>query len=210
MSEPKWTDIVIAMAAITTPLVVAGFGWALTRRQSRNELLLGARIDYYRQLAPELNRLMTYMLFIGSWRDVTPPQIIEVKRKLDAAFFVAAPLFSEQVGGAYQRFMSSCFTTFGAWGADAKIRSSPYRRRRHWRGAAPWDPAWNACFELDEAEPVTSDDLRAVRTSHDDLVAALVRDLSMNRAREAYTTAHVVSNAGAQIRTVAGASEHES
>jgi hypothetical protein len=54
----SWTDAVTAVGTALTPAVVAGLAYVLTRSQSRSEELLRTRLDYYRELAPELNRLM--------------------------------------------------------------------------------------------------------------------------------------------------------
>ena len=205
VAEPTWTEILTALGAVATPIVVIVFGAILTRRQSRNELLLKARIEYYRELAPDLNRLMTYMMFIGTWRDVSPPDVVALKRRLDAAFYVAAPLFSEAVMDRYQRYMSHCFKSFGLWGRDALIRSSAYRRRQSWQGSQPWDTRWDRLFELRDEEPVERASLETLKRAHDDLIAALVLDLNMNRARSEYTSTRVVGNAGGQVRTLNGA-----
>lgn len=206
MSEVNWTDVVSAVSAAATPIIVAIFGWVLTRRQSRSELLLKARIDYYREIMPDLNRLMTYMMFIGTWRDLSPLEAISLKRRLDASFYVAAPLFSPPVTSAYEVFMKQCFVPFGEWGADALIRSSPYRRRVSWKAADPWDPDWGRLFELHEDEAIEAAALETLRTAYDSLVSALVTDLNINRARGEYTNAHVLENARGPLKTVEGTS----
>lgn len=206
MSEWNWTDAVTALSAAATPIVVAIFGWILTRRQSRSELLLNARIEYYREIAPDLNQLMTYLMFIGAWRDMSPEEIIQLKRRLDAKFHVAAPLFSRPVTTAYEKFMERCFVPYGQWGADALIKSSPYQRHSHWRGNIPWNADWDRLFELHEDQPIERDTLTELRSSYDSLISALVTDLNINRARGAYTSARVVANAHKPYKTVEGAS----
>lgn len=206
MSEVNWTDVVSAVSAAATPIIVAVFGWLLTRRQSRSELLLKARIDYYRDIMPDLNRLMTYMMFIGAWRDMTPLEVISLKRRLDACFYVAAPLFSPPVTRAYEVFMKQCFVPFGQWGADALIRSSPYRRRVSWNATDPWDPEWGRLFELQEDEAIEAAALETLRSAYDALVSALVTDLNINRARGEYTNTRVLENARGPLKTVEGAS----
>lgn len=206
---PNWTEILTALGAISTPIVVIIFGAILTRRQSRNELLLKARIDYYQKLAPDLNRLMTYMMFIGTWRDVSPPEIVALKRRLDESFYVAAPLFSETVVKRYKRYIDCCYKTFGRWGSDALIRSSAYRRRQSWKGPGAWDKNWDRLFELRDEEPVEEATLETLKRTHDDLIAALVLDLNMNRARGEYTSTRVVGNASSVVRTLGGAGATE-
>lgn len=198
VGDPNWTDVVAAISGILTPALVAVFGVIIARRQSRSQLLQQARFDYYELLAPDLNRLMCYMTFIGTWRDDSPEEIVALKRRLDSSFHVGAPLFSKEVTSAYRNLMDLTFSTFGNWGQDAVIRSGAYRRRKAWRRAdLPWDPQWQSMFKLRESETISADALTAYRRAYDGLLKCLVVDLSITRARKQYTTPDVSYNASA-------------
>ena len=199
MNSPKWTDIVVAFSSALTPLVVAVLAYVLTRNQSRSEELLRARIDYYRVLVPDLNRLMCYMTFIGGWRDLSPPDILTLKRRLDENFNYAAPLFSKKVSQAYQELMDDTFVTFGRWGQDARIKSNPFRRRVAWQGKGKdeWQPEWEDYFTMPESSPISGESLQQYRGKYDTLIAAAVGDLDLTRARARYTTDLVAMNANA-------------
>lgn len=201
MSEPSVVDLLVAASAVITPLLVVFFGAILTHRQSRNRLLLEARFEYYKDLAPDLNRLMCYLTYIGEWRDISPPEVVYLKRKIDKVFYVAAPLFSKQVGQRYRELMDLSFRTFGFWGQDARILSGPGRRRESWVRADPWVKEWDDYFALREDEVITPESLRAYRLAYDKLVAALVTDLSLSRARPEYTTPSVSLNASTTRNT---------
>ncbi len=188
MSDVTWTEGLSAVGSIATPLVVVVFGVLFSRRQSRNDELLRARIRYYEELAPDVNTLMCYMTFIGPWRDLAPADIVDLKRRLDARFFCAAPLFSDPIRSAYENLMSECFSTFSRWGEDAQIRSGPYRRREAWRGKSAWTSSWDQMFTKGESDPISAQEQTSIREAHDRLVAALVRDLDLTRARSEYTT----------------------
>lgn len=150
---------------------------------------------YYKVLLPDLNQLMCYMTFIGSWRDQSPLDVIDLKRRLDRTFFCAAPLFSSDVMAAYHDLMTRSFQTFGRWGDDAHILTNAYRRRQSWRQTPHWDPAWDQLFELDDSATISGDDLMKYRNTYDSLVASIVRDLDISRARSRYTTDNVSLNA---------------
>ncbi|MFE6965497.1 hypothetical protein ACFVAJ_10300 [Agromyces sp. NPDC057679] len=198
MDATNWTDALIAIGGIATPIVVAIFGFVIAHRQSRSKLLQEARFEYYKQLAPDLNRLMCYITFIGRWRDESPIDIVELKRRLDSNFHVAVPLFSKEVSDAYRKLLDLSFATFGYWGRDARIRSSAYRRRQSWiRQDVAWKPTWDELFAIQDAEVITGESLTAYRHAYDDLISKLVADLSITRARQEYTTANVSYNAGA-------------
>ena len=193
--------MISAIGSIATPLVVVGLGLMVSRRQSRNDELLKTRIDYYRILAPDLNTLMCYVTFIGTWRDHSPVEIIRLKRTLDQNFYCAAPLFSDPVRDAYTGFEKACFKRFGPWGEDAQIKSGAYRRREAWRSAdIAWSPEWDRMFEKKDKDSISSAELESTRKKHDLLIAALVRDLDLTRARSEYTTNLVSLNAHAPRR----------
>jgi hypothetical protein len=200
MAGPAWTDVVQAIGAILTPIVVAGLAYSFTRSQSRSDELLKVRLDYYKLVAPDLNRLMCYMTFIGTWRDQSPVDVINLKRRIDQNFYCAAPLFSPQVMSAYEALMNLSFATFSDWGSDARLLSNAYRRRQAWRATAAWDPKWDRYFAMDDATTISARDLRNYRDAYDSLIASLVRDLDINRARARYTTDQVSLNAHAPRR----------
>ena len=172
------------------PVVVAALAFVLTRNQSRSGELLRTRLDYYRLIAPDLNRLMCYMTFIGNWRDKSPANIIDLKRRLDENFHCAAPLFSPGVLAAYDRLMDLSFATFGNWEEDARIKSSAFRRRQAWlvNSTDDWAPTWSSYFTLDDSAVISADTLSQYRRCYDELIAATVRDLDLTRARAQYTT----------------------
>ncbi len=186
-----------AIGALATPLVVLVLGYMFTKKQSRSEGLLNARFEYYERLAPQLNTLMCYMTFIGDWNRHSPDQVVKLKRSLDRQFYCALPLFSSPVGEAYRSFMNSCFQTFNAWGKEPLINSSAYRRREAWNAAAGWESHWDGMFLKGDRDVITSEELMRLRQKHDAIIAAIVRDLDMTRARSQYTSGSVVLTAHA-------------
>ena len=197
MSDLSWVDYLQGISAVVTPLTVAGLGYFFARWQSRNHELVAARLQDYRRLVPNLNALMCYMTFIGDWKSLNPPQVVALKRRLDADFFCAAPLFSAEVQNAYGEFMDRCFTTFNTWGTDAQLLTSAYRRRG---AGVPWQADWDRHFAYDDPHAIPASELTSIRTTYDALVASLVHDLDITRAREKYTSDLVSLNAHAPRR----------
>jgi hypothetical protein len=200
VAEVTWTAALSAIGAVTTPFAVAGIGFLLSRqlkrieaRQWRNQELIAARLGYYREIAEPLNDLMCYFTFIGSWKEWSPPEIIEIKRSLDKTFHTLVPFFSVEVANAYESFMGRCFKTFGRRGADARFNTS-YRRRQS-VGNQPWQAEWNALFMYSTADPMPDEEIVGFRDSYNDLLARLVGDIELTDARTNYATAQVVLNA---------------
>lgn len=99
-----WAAALSALGSVITPFVVAAIGFLLSRqikrveaRQWRNQELIAARLGYYREIAEPLNDLMCYFTFIGTWKELSPPQVIDRKRSLDRTFHTLAPFFSVEV-----------------------------------------------------------------------------------------------------------------
>ena len=44
---------------------------------------------------------MCYLTFVGRWKQLTPPDVIALKRDLDRFFYPVAPLFSTPTAAAY-------------------------------------------------------------------------------------------------------------
>lgn len=197
MNQLTWVDYAQGVGAVLTPLLAAWLIYTLNRRQSRSHELLTARLTYYRQIVPDLNSLMCYFTFIGDWKLLAPTDVISTKRRLDKAMFCAAPLFSPAVLTAYDAFMRKSFDTFNDWGQDALLLTSAYRRRPV---LPTWDTDWDRMFKYSDERAIPAEELTQLRAAYDGILAALVRDIDITRARTDYTKAKVSLNAHAPRR----------
>ena len=73
---------VTALGTLAVPVVVAvmaaRFNGQLKRSEAnqwRNQELIKARLEYYRQLVPKLNDLLCFFDYIGAWQELTPPAL---------------------------------------------------------------------------------------------------------------------------------------
>ncbi|WP_432572176.1 hypothetical protein [Kineococcus sp. SYSU DK005] len=199
MSIDTVLSAVNALGAVAVPVVLAVVAHRLQRRASERDertarlrQLAEVRTEHFRVIAPELNDLFAYFCFIGGWKSWSPPAIIEKKRSLDRAFFSVAPLFSPEARSAYATFMDACFETWGPWGADARLRTSPERHQQVWGGK--WDTAWNAMFSPSARRGVSEQDLAGVRKAYDLLLGRLATDIRLE-PQDAYVGAEVERNA---------------
>jgi hypothetical protein len=136
---------------------------------------------------------MCYLTFIGRWKDLTPLEVIKIKRDMDRLFFSFAPLFSQQALDAYRDFSGACFSPYSGWSMDAQIRSGFVRRREAQPDA--WDPKWEKLFTLKENEDVSREDLAVVRDQYNRLLAILAEDIELSEPRTRYATHNLVDNA---------------
>src|SRR6516165_6615661 len=142
-----------ALGALAVPVVVAVMAARFNRQlkrweanQWRNQELIKARLEYYRQLVPKLNDLLCFFDYLGAWQDLTPPAVLGLKRLVDKEFHCAKPLFSDAVEEAYYVFMDLCFATFGGMGTSAKFRTG-FGHRRDALGPQ-WSADWESMFTL--------------------------------------------------------------
>lgn len=180
-SSPLWNSLEIAklVASILTPLMVTVFGILIHRLTKRieshewlNQKVVEKRLAVYDELAPLLNDLLCYFTYIGTWKERRPPEIVDLKRDLDRRAHVAAPLFSPAFINAYNQFIGCCFDTYQGWGADAKLKTDPSRRRDAF--GAGWKAEWNDCFAGVPCPP------QAIRTVYQGMMSVFTKEFGLD------------------------------
>lgn len=174
-------QLISTLAAIAVPIVVAVVGYRLNQRlklweasQWRNQELIKARLQYFDRLAPMLNDLMCYFTYIGRWKELTPPDVIAIKREADRLFLSVAPLFSQRAVDEYQEFSRLCFAMGSGWGLDARLRTG-FTTRREAPAGVPWRAEWEQLFVPADEIPKE----KAFKDGYDRLLAALVEDIEL-------------------------------
>jgi hypothetical protein len=148
-------EVIKLIVGILTPLSVAAFGWFISRRLKRFELvqwtnqkLIEKRLALYDSVAPLLNQLLCFYTWVGHWKDISQSDVIKAKRELDKPFNIYRHLFDDDVYGAYHAYIHALFETHTGAGRDAKIRSHIRSvdgdRTRHC--TYTWNPMWSERF----------------------------------------------------------------
>lgn len=156
-----WNSLEITklVASILTPFTIAVLGiyiHRITRRfedaQWRSQKLIEKRIAIYDDLAPLFNDLLCYFTYVGCWKELSPIDIISLKRKLDRNIYLAAPLFTVNFFHACKSFQDLCFQTYGGWGTDARLRTKWGRRKE---ARSEWHEDWEKyyCKPQDVTDP---------------------------------------------------------
>lgn len=171
-----WNSLEVAklVVAAATPVFVVIVGFWLNRRlksleqaQWSQQKIIERRIRAYDELAKPLNQVLCFFCYVGTWKEMTPPDLVRIKRELDQTAHISAPLFDKNFLGYYNQLIDTCFSTFGAWGDDAKLKTLPDRREQV--AGADWESQWAACFtgRDDASEP------EVVRDAYAQLMAYL-------------------------------------
>jgi hypothetical protein len=178
VNQATWNSLEVAKLVVgaLTPVFVAAVGFWLNRRlkaleqaQWAHQKVVERRIHAYDQLAKPLNDLFCFFCYVGSWKEMNPPDVVKLKRQLDQTAHISAPLFDEEFLERYNALIDKCFDVFRGWGDDAQLRTLTYRRVE--AAGEDWQADWNACFVGQHKATEPSD----VKAAYAELMAYLGR-----------------------------------
>lgn len=163
-----WNSLEIVKVAVSTltPLAVLIIGVWITRRQKQldalrekqhllqqrqldflqwtNQKVIEKRIAVFGELAPLLNDVYCFFMFVGGWKALKPPDVVAKKRQMDRIVHVNRPLFSNTFFDTYQAFIDACYLPYIAFGQDAQLRTSVVKHQEPYGDS--WQIEWNDCF----------------------------------------------------------------
>ena len=179
----SWSSLEVAKLAVDalTPIVVLWLGYwvrklsaRLTATQWANQKLIEKRLEIFDKVAPLLNDLYCYMMFVGNWKELTPPEMVQAKCSLDKTMYINAALFSPTFIQLYHDFIHICFETFTEAGHNARLKTpvSGLAGDRH-TGAQPWQAGWDTFFS-----PAVSDKCQ-VKASYEALMDSFAQELGL-------------------------------
>ena len=94
------------------------------------------------------------MTFVGDWKEISPLQIIAIKRNLDKTINVNYHILSDNFRSAYSNLTNICFQINSGWGETAKIKAEIENgwgdRRKHANYA--WESRFDAMFSDENAD----------------------------------------------------------
>lgn len=99
------------------------------------ERLRDIRFSIHRDVAPLLNHIFSYHFYIGTWKELSPADIIAKKRKLDTLMYSNMPLFTPAFFKLYHGFMVQSFRGAGNHLGESRIRSNIECRSVHLENA---------------------------------------------------------------------------
>jgi hypothetical protein len=155
VESSSWTSLEIAKLVVSmlSPLAVVGIGYLITRATKRlesvqwaNQTVIQRRLEIFSEVAPKLNRLLCFALFVGAWKETMPSDAVRLKREIDETIYVNRVLFSPQLFDAYSHYMQTLFHMYARTDSDAPIRAEIVttlgdRRKLPW-----WETSMESCF----------------------------------------------------------------
>jgi hypothetical protein len=161
------------VAIVVLGLPIAKAARRLDQAQWAGRKLIELRLELYAEMAPALNDLLCFFRCVGDFQDITPPEALKRKRRLDRAFFVNEYLMGEEFGRRYRAFIDACFLTYTGAAQPAQLRGSRKRQRAE---RSDWDDAWD---ELLIPETVTPTGLAELGRQYDALMARFGEELGL-------------------------------
>ncbi|MCA9734244.1 MAG: hypothetical protein H6696_04710 [Deferribacteres bacterium] len=118
-----------------------------------NQKVIEKKLQLYDNIAPKLNDLYCFYLFVGHWKDVSPEDVIRIKRELDRLVYTYRTILGEEFVAQYRRFMDEiAFHVFNRAGDNARIIAEICNelgdRRIH--AQYEWQDKWNEAFYEDK------------------------------------------------------------
>lgn len=89
-----------------------------------DQSIIKHRTDSYSTIKNDLNTIYSYIKRVGNWKEQTPKDIIELKRKIDKEIYCTKPFWSKDLVEEYSKFINTCFKTNRGHGKDAAIIGS--------------------------------------------------------------------------------------
>lgn len=194
--QSTWTSLEFTklVVATLTPLAVVFLGLWVNRVAKRieaaqwaNQKLIEKRIAIYEKLAPLINDLYCFYMCVGHWKDLTPIQIVEIKRKLDKEVHIYSSLFSPEFVRFYNAFIDACFVTYAGAGHDARLRTLIEHTKggdRRKSTSVPWKTEWDALFSGKEG----CYPLQQVRTAYEELMFRFSKELGVSHEQTEQST----------------------
>lgn len=180
------------IASIATPLTVAIVGYLLSQRlksideaQWQNRRIIEKRLDLFDQISPGLNEILCFLCWIGYWKDISPRQLVETKRRLDKTVNIYRHLLSEDFYTRYNEFIHLAFKTYTGRGKDALIRSEIANNwgDRRTQGNYGWEGGFDDLFVSDLTVP-----RHEIRQAYERTLQALRACIGLKERRSGQTS----------------------
>ncbi len=158
--------IIIAILIIRYKKVIKG----VKQEHQTNQKILDKRVEVYDRIGPKLNDLINYYCYSGNWKEMTPPDLMRLKKELDKDIHTYTPLFSDELSKKYSNFMLLCFVSFSGWDHEEKIKSL-YELRQ--KDNEEWKDDWIQFFDTNNVVEAIK-----LRETHNELIAYFKEELN--------------------------------
>lgn len=180
LTDQIWNSLKIAILIIATlaPIIIAFLVFRynriikrLNKKHQTNQRIVEKRIEIYDRIGPKLNDILCFYCYSGNWKEITPIDIIRLKKELDKDIKIYTPLFSNDLSKKYIDFIHLCFVSFSGWEHKEKIKSLYEIRQEH---NVEWNDDWIQFFDTKNVV-----DAIKMKDRYDELMEFFKKDLNL-------------------------------
>jgi len=180
LTEQIWDSLKIPIMIMATlaPIIIAFLAIRFNRTIKRlkkkhqtNQRIIEKRIEIYDRIGPKLNELFCFYCYNGNWKEISPIDILRLKKELDKDITTYTPLFSDDLSKKYIDFIHCCFVSFSGWEHKEKIKSLYEIRQEH---NVEWNDDWIQFFDTNNVIEGIK-----MKESYNELIEYFKMDLSL-------------------------------
>ncbi|MHA7941720.1 hypothetical protein ACJOV8_001400 [Formosa sp. 3Alg 14/1] len=183
--EYAWSSLDIAkiLISVATPVIGGIIAFRLTKigndldnKKWTSQLIMEKRLEFYDLVVPDLNDIYCYFRGFGNWKEFSPIEIIQKKRKLDKSFYIHKHIFNNSGDLTeiyYKTYIHNCFvtgTTKNNNNNKGKIKTDYFSRKSL--------PNWDDKFE-DLFDPANKVEKEVLETSYGALMNFIEKELGI-------------------------------
>ncbi len=181
LSEQIWSSlkIPIMIIAALAPVIIVFLVFrynriieGLNKKHQTNQKIVEKRIEIYDRIGPKLNDILNFFCYSGNWKELTPMDMMRLKKELDQDINTYEPIFSNDLRKKYFGFIHLCFVSHSGWEHKEKIKSLYEIRQEHKAG---WNEDWIPLFD-------TNNVIEAIklREAHNELKDYFQKELALS------------------------------
>lgn len=181
LTDQIWDNLKIAVIIIAAlgPVIIVflaiRFNWMkkrLIKQLQSNQRLFEKRIEIYEMIGPKLNDMYSFFSYTGNWKELTPVDILRLKREVDKEINIKTALFSDELITKYSSLMTLCFVSHSGWDHEEKIKSLFELRQLHSMG---WSEEWIPLFDTNNVIEATT-----LKERYDKLMTCFKKEMSLD------------------------------
>jgi len=178
LTEQVWDNLktAVIIIAVLGPVIIIFLTIRINRMKKHlisqyqsNQKLIEKRIEIFDQIGPKLNDMFSFFSYTGNWKELTPVDILRLKRELDMEINIKTALFSDELITKYTSFMTLCFVSHSGWEDEERIKSLYELRQLN---NLEWSREWIPLFDTNNVVEATT-----LKERYNELIASFKKEM---------------------------------
>lgn len=176
LADQAWIPLIVLVTLLS---LIIGFmiyrcNWVLKRMKKTHEtnhIIVQKRIEAFDKIGPKLYDLISFFCYSGSWQEITPVDIMRLKKEMDKDISFNTLVFSQSLLEKYNGLNQLCFVSSTGWEHKEKIKSLYDLRKEH---NTEWNEEWINLFDTKNVV-----DAITLRDRYNELLLSFKKDINM-------------------------------